>query len=108
MLPLRLAAGVLSSLRLALTVGIRISLWLLGLVVSMATFSASPCASSVARFSCSLPLALARISPSSSLLLMAVALNCGYSDQSAFTRQFRRTIGMSPGEYRRIHRTGGE
>ena len=40
--------------------------------------------------------------------ISAVALNCGYSDQSAFTRQFRRTIGMSPGEYRRIHRTGGE
>ena len=40
--------------------------------------------------------------------IATVAMNCGYSDQSAFTRQFRRAIGMSPGEYRRIHRTGGE
>jgi AraC-like DNA-binding protein len=29
-----------------------------------------------------------------------VALNCGYSDQSAFTRQFRNTTGLSPSEYR--------
>jgi len=31
-----------------------------------------------------------------------VALDCGYSDQSAFTRQFRQTIGMSPSAYRAI------
>ena len=30
----------------------------------------------------------------------AVAMECGYSDQSAFTRQFRQTIGCSPTEYR--------
>lgn len=30
-----------------------------------------------------------------------IALDCGYSDQSAFTRQFRQTTGMSPGVYRR-------
>ena len=30
-----------------------------------------------------------------------VALACGYSDQSAFTRQFRKTSGISPLEYRR-------
>jgi PAS domain S-box-containing protein len=30
-----------------------------------------------------------------------IALDCGYSDQSAFTRQFRQTIGLSPSEYRR-------
>jgi AraC-like DNA-binding protein len=30
-----------------------------------------------------------------------IALICGYSDQSAFTRQFRQTIGFSPSEYRR-------
>jgi AraC-like DNA-binding protein len=29
-----------------------------------------------------------------------VALDCGYSDQSAFTRQFRQTVGLSPSEYR--------
>jgi AraC-like DNA-binding protein len=29
-----------------------------------------------------------------------VALNCGYSDQSAFTRQFRNTTGLTPSEYR--------
>lgn len=33
-----------------------------------------------------------------------VALDCGYSDQSAFTRQFRQTIGLSPSEYRRTAR----
>ena len=31
----------------------------------------------------------------------AVALDCGYSDQSAFTRQFRQTTGFSPLEFRR-------
>ncbi|MEY4388191.1 MAG: Regulatory protein SoxS [Verrucomicrobiota bacterium] len=31
----------------------------------------------------------------------AVAQQCGYSDQSAFTRQFRQTTGYSPMEYRR-------
>ena len=30
-----------------------------------------------------------------------IALICGYSDQSAFTRQFRRTTGLTPGEYRK-------
>jgi AraC-like DNA-binding protein len=29
-----------------------------------------------------------------------IALDCGYSDQSAFTRQFRQTAGLSPTEYR--------
>lgn len=33
-----------------------------------------------------------------------IALDCGYSDQSAFTRQFRQTIGLSPSEYRRTFR----
>jgi len=32
--------------------------------------------------------------------IVTVALDCGYSDQSAFTRQFRQTTGMSPSEYR--------
>ena len=29
-----------------------------------------------------------------------VAQECGYSDQSAFTRQFSATVGMTPGAYR--------
>ena len=29
-----------------------------------------------------------------------IALDCGYSDQSAFTRQFRQTVGLSPTEFR--------
>lgn len=29
-----------------------------------------------------------------------IAADCGYYDQSAFTRQFRRVVGMSPGAYR--------
>jgi len=33
--------------------------------------------------------------------IAVVALDCGYSDQSAFTRQFRQTTGLSPTEYRR-------
>lgn len=32
--------------------------------------------------------------------IATVALDCGYSDQSAFTRQFRQTTGMSPSSYR--------
>jgi len=31
-----------------------------------------------------------------------IALDVGYSDQSAFTRRFRRATGLSPSEYRRI------
>jgi PAS domain S-box-containing protein len=30
-----------------------------------------------------------------------IALDCGYADQTAFTRQFRNTTGVSPGAYRR-------
>jgi AraC-like DNA-binding protein len=33
-----------------------------------------------------------------------IALDCGYSDQSAFTRQFRQTTGFSPLQYRRALR----
>jgi AraC-like DNA-binding protein len=33
--------------------------------------------------------------------IAAVAQECGYSDQSAFTRKFRLTMGLSPSEYRR-------
>ncbi len=33
-----------------------------------------------------------------------IALECGYSDQSAFTRQFRQTVGLSPAQFRRTAR----
>jgi PAS domain S-box-containing protein len=34
------------------------------------------------------------------LAVSQIATECGYYDQSAFTRQFRRVVGMSPGAYR--------
>lgn len=36
----------------------------------------------------------------SALPVAQIALDCGYSDQSAFTRQFRQTTGMTPTSYR--------
>ena len=36
----------------------------------------------------------------SDLAIATVALNVGYSDQSAFTRQFRRATGLSPSRFR--------
>ena len=35
-----------------------------------------------------------------------IALDCGYSDQSAFTRQFRQTVGLSPAQFRRAAQRG--
>jgi hypothetical protein len=35
--------------------------------------------------------------------IATIALECGYTDQSAFTRQFRQTLGMSPSKYRSAH-----
>ena len=32
--------------------------------------------------------------------IINIALDCGYGDQSAFTRQFKATVGMAPGAYR--------
>lgn len=32
--------------------------------------------------------------------LCDIAFDCGYSDQSAFTRQFRQSVGMPPGAFR--------
>jgi AraC-like DNA-binding protein len=29
--------------------------------------------------------------------------HCGYGDQSAFTRRFRKVSGLTPGQYRRLH-----
>jgi AraC-like DNA-binding protein len=31
-----------------------------------------------------------------------IALDCGYSEQSSFTRQFKQTVGISPARYRRM------
>ena len=36
--------------------------------------------------------------------IASIALACGYSDQSAFTRQFRRTVGVSPAQFRKACR----
>lgn len=32
--------------------------------------------------------------------IIDIALDCGYGDQSAFTRQFKATVGIAPGAYR--------
>jgi PAS domain S-box-containing protein len=49
--------------------------------------------------------AVRRLSETSDAIA-AIALDCGYSDQSAFTRQFRQTVGMSPAEFRRASAKG--
>lgn len=36
-----------------------------------------------------------------------IALDCGYADQTAFTRQFRKTVGVSPGVYRKARSRRG-
>ena len=36
--------------------------------------------------------------------IIDIALDCGYGDQSAFTRQFKSTVGMAPGAYRGAYR----
>ena len=33
-----------------------------------------------------------------------IALDCGYADQTSFARQFRKTVGVSPGQYRKLLR----
>jgi AraC family transcriptional regulator len=38
--------------------------------------------------------------------LSQVALGCGLNDQSSFCRVFRRVVGQSPGEWRRLNATG--
>ena len=35
-----------------------------------------------------------------------IALSCGYADQTAFTRQFRKIVGVSPGVYKRTKSAG--
>ena len=49
------------------------------------------------RFRLEMALACLRSTDSS---MAQIANECGYYDQSAFTRQFRRVVGMSPGAYR--------
>ncbi len=41
-----------------------------------------------------------RLLRESKMAIAQIALECGYSDQSAFTRQFRQTTGMTPSDYR--------
>ncbi|MCA0433229.1 MAG: AraC family transcriptional regulator [Proteobacteria bacterium] len=37
------------------------------------------------------------------LAISEVALVCGYADQAAFTRQFRKSVGLTPQQYRLRH-----
>ncbi len=39
--------------------------------------------------------------------ITGVALDCGYSDQSAFTRQFRQSTGITPGAFRDHRKSNG-
>ncbi len=48
--------------------------------------------------------AAANLLLSSDLSLASIAADCGYSDQSAFTRQFKGALGMTPGAYRSHYR----
>ncbi len=36
-----------------------------------------------------------------------IALDCGYGDQSSFTRQFRQSVGITPGAYRERKKASG-
>ncbi|MBC7328558.1 AraC family transcriptional regulator [bacterium] len=38
----------------------------------------------------------------SSLSIIEIALNVGYSDPAYFSKIFRKTVGISPIEYRRL------
>jgi len=37
--------------------------------------------------------------------LIQISLDCGFSDQSYFTKVFQKITGRTPGEYRRLHRS---
>ena len=43
----------------------------------------------------------------STLPIAEIALACGYSDQSAFTRQFGRSTGMTPSDFRALRSKDG-
>lgn len=36
-----------------------------------------------------------------------IALDCGYGDQAAFTRQFRKSVRMTPSQYQQLHHDAG-
>jgi AraC-like DNA-binding protein len=36
-----------------------------------------------------------------------IALDCGYGDQAAFTRQFRKSVHMTPSQYQQLHHDAG-
>ena len=38
------------------------------------------------------------------LPITEIALRCGYTDHSAFSRQFKALTGLSPSQYRDSHR----
>jgi PAS domain S-box-containing protein len=40
--------------------------------------------------------------------IAAIAQACGYCDHSAFTRQFRTTVGLTPGEFRESRRMAAQ
>ncbi len=48
--------------------------------------------------------AAARMLTESDKTIINIAMDCGYGDQSAFTRQFKTTVGMAPGAYRGAYR----
>jgi len=42
----------------------------------------------------------------SSAPISEIALDCGYADQTAFARQFRKVVGLTPLQYRRLDESG--
>jgi PAS domain S-box-containing protein len=48
-----------------------------------------------------------RLLGESAMAVAEIALSCGYGDQTAFTRQFRATVGLPPAAYREQVRRGG-
>ena len=41
----------------------------------------------------------------SAVPISEIAIECGYADQTAFSRQFRKTVHLSPLKYRLLHRS---